>query len=209
MTKHKNFSGKKFGKLTAIKEMPLTEGKKWLFECDCGNKLIALKYNVTTGHTKSCGCLKTKHGLYYTRLHRIWAGIKERCFNKNDIHYKRYGGRGITMCNSWKENFICFYNWAIENGYKDTLTIDRINNDYNYCPENCRWASKEQQARNRKNNKFFNFNKETHCASEWEKILGFPRCTIYNRTKLGWNFEKIVTTPIKGKNHDNNSILHR
>jgi len=190
----KNIEGKKFGKLVALKKI---DNLKWIFKCECGKEVSILKGNVLSGHTKSCGCLKIKHGHYKTRLHNIWSGIKARCSNKKDVHFKIYGLRGIKVCEEWKNSFQNFYDWAIKNGYQEHLTIDRIDVNGNYCQENCRWATPKEQANNRRNNHKITYNGETHSETEWEKILGFNRCTFYNRKKKGWNIEKIINTPIK------------
>ena len=106
-----------------------------------------------------------------TRLYQIWQGMKGRCYNPHDTRYDRYGGRGIIVCDEWRENFQAFYDWAVQNGYDETLTIDRIDNDGNYCPDNCRWSSKEEQARNRSSNINITIGNATKTLTEWCEIF--------------------------------------
>ena len=122
-----------------------------LYKCGfCGEEFRTQIKGVKNGNTKSCGCYTKKHGLTNTRLYNIWVNIKARTLNPKHKNYKYYGGRGITICEEWKNDFMSFYNWAMSNGYSDELSIDRIDNDGNYCPENCRWTTQTIQTRNQR-----------------------------------------------------------
>lgn len=156
----------KFGRLLVLYRVENVRTKSgrsmvvWHCKCDCGNEVDVRAQNLKDGNTKSCGCLNsdevikrnTTHGLYYTRLHRIWSGMKQRCYYSKCRSYKDYGGRGITICDEWLNDFKTFYDWAISNGYKEGLTIDRKNNDGNYEPQNCRWITNSEQQKNKRNN---------------------------------------------------------
>ncbi len=160
-----DLTNKKFNLLTVIsfhhKHRRFKNGKciatinYWFCKCDCGNYSIVCGDNLKNGAVKSCGCLRhlatrTTHNFSRTRIYTIWCGMKARCFNVNNPRYKDYGGRGISMCDEWNNSFINFYNWSIQNGYKSSLSIDRINNDLGYFPNNCRWTTAKEQANNRR-----------------------------------------------------------
>ena len=138
-----------------------------------------------------------KHGLRNTRLYRIWLQIKNRCFNSNTRRYRDYGGRGITMCDEWKNNFKSFYEWSMSHGYSDELTIDRIDNNGNYEPSNCRWVTVKVQNRNARSNHLITYKGETHCIADWADITGLSSTCICNRIKYGWNVERILETPLR------------
>lgn len=137
------------------------------------------------------------HGMSKSRIYQIWECMKRRCYSKNFDHYDRYGGRGITVCDDWKNNFKQFYDWAIQNGYKENLTIDRINNDKGYYPENCRWITGKEQHRNKENTRYLTYNGITRPCSEWDEIYKFPSKTTGNRSYQGWTPEEIFSTPVK------------
>ncbi len=159
--KVKNISGNVYGRLTVI-ELAYIRNHRSYYKCQCicGKENIVRKDHLTSGRTVSCGCrmhetLKdtTTHGQCHTRLYYVWNSMRQRCRNPNTKSYHNYGGRGISVCDEWNKSFIPFYHWAIANGYRPGLTIDRINNDGNYCPENCRWATYKQQVVNRRRTK--------------------------------------------------------
>lgn len=129
----------------------------------------------------------TKHGKRYTRLYNILDKIKQRCYNKNNTSYENYGGRGIKICEEWLNDFDVFYNWAYENGYDDTLTIDRIDNNKSYSPDNCRWVDRKTQANNKRNNVYLTYNGKTQTIAQWAEELSIPRTRIYNRHHWKWS----------------------
>ena len=186
--------GEKFNKLTVL-ELDHIEQKHYKqnkaniefykCKCDCGKIIIVQKAYLKNSHVQSCGCLNlanhTKHNGKGTRLYRIWAGIKNRCNNPNADAYKNYGGRGITICNEWENDFINFRNWALENGYNDNLSIDRIDVNGNYESNNCKWASEQEQSNNRRKNHYITYNNEIHTIAEWARIRNIAPDTLRNR----------------------------
>lgn len=186
-----DLTGERFGKLTVI-EYAGSKNKHtmWKCKCDCENETIISGDSLKRGKSKSCGCLQrkavTKHKMYDTRIYHIWRHMKERCYNKNYKRYSDYGGRGITICDEWKNDFAAFYNWAITNGYADDLTIDRIDVNGNYESSNCRWVDMKTQQNNRRNNHLVTVNGVTYTIAEWSKITGLNHNTIYGRLKRGW-----------------------
>lgn len=155
---------------------------------------------------------RTMHGQSNTRLYSIWSGIKNRCFNENEPAFKDYGGRGITVCQEWVDKFTAFEQWALNNGYSESLTIDRINNNGNYEPDNCRWITNQQQSRNRRTNHLLTHKGQTKTLIEWSEELSIPYNTLVNRINvLGWSIEKSLSTPSKhikrGCGHGRNENL--
>lgn len=133
-----------------------------------------------------------KHGKHGTKLYITWKHMKSRCYNKNDKDYYNYGEIGITVCDEWRNNFQAFYDWSINNGYQDDLTIDRINNNGNYEPINCRWSDRKTQSRSRKYNNYYTIDGVTHCLSEWCEILNLNYRMVYMRLRRGWTIEKAL-----------------
>jgi len=137
-----------------------------------------------------------KHGLKDTRLFRVWNNMLSRCYNPNATGYKNYGARGITVCDEWRNDFKAFYDWAMSHGYSDDLTIDRINNDSNYEPTNCRWVDSKTQSTNRSNNHYVTIDGETKTLREWCDYYFINYHTVQDRLKRGWSVEKALLTPV-------------
>lgn len=199
--------GKKFGRLTVRKRVDdyiAPSGgthKNYECICECGAVVNILKEHLTSGRQKSCGCLRKdngiqKHGEIKTRLYRIWGNMCNRCTNPNNPAWKNYGGRGISVCDEWKE-YINFRDWAFANGYTPNLTIDRINNNGNYCPSNCRWADTYTQANNKRNNRVIEYHGQTKTLNEWSKYLGIPYKDLHNRIRLGWDIKRAFEQPLR------------
>lgn len=183
-----DLTGMKYGKLTVVsKEKSDASGRAmWKCLCECGNEITAESYNLRHNRYKSCGCDKKighhkSHGKSKSRLYRIWGGIKTRCYNPNIEAYVNYGGRGILMCEEWKNDFQSFYEWAIENGYSEELTIDRIDNNKNYEPSNCRWANMKAQNSNRRNTIKFVYNGEEKTLHELAEDHNISYKKLYKR----------------------------
>lgn len=206
-SKRKDITGKRFGKLTAIKSVGFRKRLVTLFEniwecqCDCGRRV-----EVFIGYLpekKSCGCLVQKRGGFLNNKHNIrffgvWKSMLRRCTNKDDESFSRYGGKGITVCESWKD----FENFKKDMfpSYKKGLTLDRINGKKGYSPENCRWATRLVQAQNRDGFcRPLTYNGKTMTVAEWARELGFTESILYGRLNKGWDTEKTLSTIVKKK----------
>jgi hypothetical protein len=197
----------KYGRLTIVGEgtrIKYSCGVKLRYVkviCDCGNKKEIILNSIVRGQTKSCGCLHpekvTTHGLSKNSLHIRWKGMLKRCYDKKHVGYKRYGGRGISVCNEWKNDQKKFIEWALTNGYKKELQLDRINNDGNYEPNNCRWATAKVNGNNKSKEKCITYKGETKTATQWSEIVKVKRTTILERIKSGWSIEKSLETPTR------------
>lgn len=215
MSAFRDLREEKFGRLTP--KMPQKRNGKyyWLCECDCGNKTFVSASNLSSGQVKSCGCLQREmaskrmmgvnktHGMFGTRLYRIWSGMITRCENPNHPYYKRYGGRGIRICPEWRENNSRFFEWAKASGYSDGLTIDRIDNDGNYEPDNCRWIPMDEQQRNKSDNHFVKIGGLELSLIEWSELLNISYNTVLSRLRYGWNDFDALTKPVMRNREEN------
>lgn len=145
-----------------------------------------------------------KHGLSHTRIDNIYKAMISRCYHRNNNRYDRYGGRGVCVCDAWLEDKTQFFEWAFLNGYSDNLTLDRVEVNGDYSPQNCRWVTQKKQQNNRTNNRNIEFNGVLHTLAEWSEITGITQGTIWARLKSGWTTEKALTTiPVLGNNQFN------
>lgn len=186
--------GKRFGRLV-VEKLDYVDSRHythWVCKCDCGNIVSIRRNQLTSGDTISCGCYHKehngeqwfKHGLTNNPLYKVWAGIKARCLNPKAANFYRYGGRGITVCDEWKNDFKVFHDWAVSHGYRENLTIDRINNDGNYEPSNCRWVTNKTQQNNTRRNHIFTYKGVSHSIAEWSRILNVNHETLRYRIKV-------------------------
>lgn len=190
-------SGERYGRLTIIKEV--TKNKKnrqFLCQCDCGNEKTVLLHHLKNGDIVSCGCFRKEnpsrltHGGTGTRLFRIWTGMKSRCYNQKVRSYSNYGARGINICDEWLCNFEIFYDWAIAHGYSDNLSIDRKDNDGNYEPSNCRWATTKEQDNNKRSNRIITYQGQSLNIKQWSEILNIGYAALKRRLYKGWSIER-------------------
>lgn len=178
-------TGQRFGRLVVLgnAEPDKYGASRYLCKCDCGNEKIVGISQLKRGTTSSCGCMKIKYGVSKkgenARLMRIWDGMRDRCLKKHDPNYHNYGGRGITICDEWTDDFWEFCKWARGHGYADDLQIDRIDNDGPYSPSNCRWVTPKNNSRNRRNNVNLTVHGKTQCISAWHEETGVNRSAMY------------------------------
>lgn len=224
MGKRIDLTGQRFGKLIVIeyagtREMNSGVKAYWKCKCDCGKEKVVSTCNLRSGATKTCGdpshyrgrkCPKSHtenygtHRLSNHRLYNIWCAMKQRCYDKNFGKYHSHGARGIKVCDEWRGDFMAFYNWAINNGYQDDLSIDRIDNDGDYSPENCRWADAKTQSNNTRTNVFVEYSGEKHTIAEWSRIKNLPYGALRRRiVDAGWPIEDALTIPVQTSNNQN------
>lgn len=196
----KDIINQKFGKLTAIEHRGFTKygNALWQCGCECGNKVISSSGHLTSGHTQSCGCLmidrikeaSTTHGMTHTAIYRLWCTMHDRCYNKNCKKYKDYGARGIVVCERWHD----VKNFVEDMGERPQgKTLNRINNDGNYEPTNCEWATPLEQANNKRNNRWITYNGETLTVAQWGRKAGINPAAIIKRLFRGWSIKKALT----------------
>lgn len=198
-------AGERYGMLTILEYSHTNRHTYYKCQCDCGNVKVmrrdAITSSVKTVH--SCGChqynkiRKTKS----SRLIDIFRDMNRRCYDEKRTGYSNYGGRGITICDEWLNDYTSFENWAINNGYNDNLTIDRIDVNGNYEPSNCRWVDRKTQNNNKRNNRHITYNGETKTLMEWSEHLNIPYGRLKNRLRRGWDIERTFTTDINPRYH--------
>lgn len=202
MPKLIDLTGQRFGRLVVIERADNSaDGRaRWLCRCDCGQSKTVLGEHLKKGRTKSCGCAKSessskrfkKHGGRNSKLYRIWSNMKDRCNNPDCKVYSDYGGRGIKVCKEWIDDFSAFQKWALANGYKEGLTIDRKDNDKGYSPDNCRWTDRKIQGNNKRNCRYITYKGQRKTVAEWSDITGIPHDTLLYRLNHGWETERIL-----------------
>lgn len=196
MGKKIQLEGMRFGRLTVVAEGGRSKNRQitWICQCDCGKITHPImSTQLLHGVTRSCGCLRddltrsrsVTHGLSGTQIYGVWHTMKNRCLNPNTKKYKDYGARDIKVCEEWLHDFQAFYDWAMANGYHEGLSIDRINVNGNYCPENCRWVDMKTQSNNKGNNRVIEIDGESKTIAEWASVTGIDYATIYMRFKRG------------------------
>lgn len=213
--RYEDLSGEKYGRWTVLEVAGRNDKGNILYKCrcDCGKEKIVSSTSLRDGSSKSCGCLQkekskenllrynsserykqpshTTHGMRHTRLYRVWCGMKKRCNCTNYEHFDRYGGRNIRVCEEWSNDFQKFADWALKSGYKDDLSIDRIDVEGNYTPENCRWATIKMQARNKENTLLYEHEGVTKPFIEWCENYGVPYKSAHARYRKGKSFDEI------------------
>lgn len=215
MAKKRDLTGQKFGRLLVLHDTG--ERKRgyvvWHCRCDCGNEVDVRGSHLTSGNTTSCGCYgrecvaerSTTHGMARQGethpVYWVWRYMLQRCENPNNPAYKDYGGRGIKVCEEWHDPQV-FIDWALTNGWQEGLSIDRIDNNGNYEPSNCRWTTQKEQARNKRNNRLITFNGKTQCLADWAEETGIKRQTLASRIcNCHWSIERALTEPIGRHNY--------
>lgn len=204
MSQRMDLTGLRFGRLTALERTVVFQGKPrtaWVCMCDCGCEVTVVQDNLTSGRTRSCGCLAKEllshrqktHGESESRLYGIWLAMRRRCNLPTSTAYMDYGGRGINVCDAWNDSFEAFRDWANSSGYASDLTIDRVDVNGDYDPSNCRWVDVKTQSNNRRSCVWITIDGETHNLSQWCEIYNLPYKRIHNRYRNGWPVDKLFT----------------
>ena len=205
--KYNDLTGRRFGRLTVVERAPDDDHGNilWYCKCDCGGEKRTRSNALTSGKATSCGCVQkrraaeahTRHGCHGSRLYNIWSNMKGRCNTKSCSFYERYGGRGITVCDEWRDSFEAFRDWALANGYRDDLSIDRIDNDGPYSPGNCRWSTEEVQSRNRSTTAVITVDGIARSRTEWAEMLGIKPEALRSAIRRGHDPETYIKTKIR------------
>jgi len=206
MGKFVDITGQKYGRLTAIKKVENNVNGKiqWLFKCDCGKQVLHTSCEVKSGHVKSCGCWKKDHSARKThgqsnnRIYQTYYSMKRRCYDNNPRYLKYYRDKGITVCDEWLNNPQAFFDWAMMNGYDEHLTLDRIDCDKGYSPDNCRFITQKEQTRNMSKNVFITIDGKRKVLTDWAKEYGILPCLVsYRMLHMGLSGEEAVTRAVK------------
>lgn len=214
MGKFIDLTGGKYNRLTVLGRAENTgRGVAWICQCDCGNITIVKTQKLKSGLTKSCGCYQRDmmkhrnytHGKSKERIYRTWAGMIARCKTKSATGYEHYGGRGIKVYDEWND-FVKFYEWAKNNGYDDTMSIERKDVDGNYCPENCIFIPMSEQVNNQKRTHFIEYKNEKHNVVQWAEILSMSDKTLMSRIRAGWSIDRAFNTPVQ--KHNKTALLN-
>lgn len=190
-----DLQGQRFGHLIVLTSDRRRGRKAWLCQCECGNRTVVITADLNSGNIKGCGCLVRLHGMSKTRAHRTWRLMLTRCFNSHERSWKLYGGRGIKVCDRWKQSFLNFY--GDMGDPPPGMSIDRINNDGNYEPENCRWATAKEQARNKSSSRLLSYGGKTQSMAAWAEERGIRLGTLHARLVRGWSVERAINVPIR------------
>lgn len=200
-----DLTGQRFGRLVvqSFSHKDKHRHIMWNCLCDCGNTVIANTHTLISGDSQSCGCLRkevsahhaTTHGLRHTELYHVWALMIQRISNPNCIGYSNYGGRGITVCDEWRNDFRVFYDWAISHGYQKGLSIDRMDVNGNYCPGNCRWATRKEQANNTRKTVWIEYDGQLMTITEAAERYNIPRSLVAGRIQRGWTDQEAIELP--------------
>lgn len=211
MPDFKDLTGRRFSRWTVIERAPdhISSGgykfTAWKCRCDCGNEKVVLSNALISGRSESCGCLHAEHqadiarsnfkthGSSKTRLYHIWAGMRKRCYDQSASNYSNYGGRGIKVCDEWNSGYGQFRDWALAHGYRDGLSIDRIDVDGDYTPDNCRWADRVLQANNRRTSVCYEYNGVTHTIAELARLYNLNYKSLWKKLHNGASLDSILS----------------
>lgn len=206
-----DLTGMRFGRLTVLERQGSNNRGQalWGCVCDCGNEVVVESWSLRGGNTQSCGCLWKErvretiqtHGMSRTSIYHTWESIRKRCGSKKHKNFKDYGGRGISVCSEWIDDFQSFYDYVSQLPHfgEPGRELDRIDNDKNYEPGNVRWSTRKEQCNNRRSNLLVTYNGKTQTVTQWAEEVGIPYHTIRERLMRGWSAEKALTTPLPEK----------